>query len=134
MVDETHKARGRMAQLVAAPAERLANHFVDYLFDEYRGARHVRRVASWVGLVVLGIAKLAGTNWKVPRDRQLKFDHAGRSYRARYNHKAGPRGGIEIVEVLPGRGSPVSKPVTTIKSLREAEDFYAARLRRDPWP
>lgn len=27
-------------------AERLSDHFVSYLFDQYQGARHVRRVAS----------------------------------------------------------------------------------------
>jgi hypothetical protein len=47
-----------------------------------------------------------------------------RSFKAKYNHKTGPRGGIEIVEVLDGRGSPEGKTVTSIKNLHEAEDFY----------
>ena len=70
-----------MAKLGGACCEPLADHFVNYLYDEYRGSRHVRRVASWIGLIVLGIERLAGTNWKVPRNRQLRFEYAGRRYK-----------------------------------------------------
>ena len=35
-----------------ASVERVADHFVNYLFDTYRGSRHVRHVASWVGFLV----------------------------------------------------------------------------------
>ena len=123
-----------MPRLTGASSDRLANHFVDYLFLQYKGSRHVRQVASWVGLIVLGIERLAGHHWRVPRDRQLRFDHRGVSYKARYNHKVGPRGGIEIVEVLPGRGAPEGRSVTKITSLRGAQAFYGARLNGDPWP
>ena len=44
-----------MTKLADATPERIADHFVNYLFAEYYGDRHVRRVASWVGLIVLGI-------------------------------------------------------------------------------
>src|SRR2546423_438469 len=112
-----------MAKLANATAERLADHFVNYLFDEYRGSRHVRRVASWVGLIVLGIEKVTGSR-EVPRNRQLRFEYAGRSFKAKYNHKSGTRGGIDIVEILPGRGSPEGQTVGTIRNLAEAGSFY----------
>jgi hypothetical protein len=107
----------------ATPAERIADHFVNYLFDEYQGSRHVRRVASWVGLIVLGIEKLTG-NRNVPRTRQLRFEYASRTFKAKYNHKAGPRGGIDIVEIDPGRGSPEGRTVGSIRNLAEAASFY----------
>jgi hypothetical protein len=113
-----------MSPLGHASAELLADHFINYLYDEYRGSRHVRRVASWVGLVVLGIQRAAGNDWKVPRNRQMRFVYQGRSFKAKYNHQTGPRGGIEMVEVLEGRGSPEGRSVTSIANLREAEDFY----------
>jgi hypothetical protein len=87
-------------------------------------------VSSWIGLIVLGIAKVTGLDWKIPRNRQLRFDYGGRSFNARFNHKVGPRGGIEIVEVLPGRGAPEGKAIVVIDSLSSAENFYnqAAKL------
>ena len=104
-------------------SERLADYFVNYLFDNYRGARHVRRVASWVGLIVLAIDKIAEERW-IPRTRQLKFTFQGRTFKVKYNHSIGGRGGIQIVEVLSGRGSPEGDIVIEIKSLSEAEKFY----------
>jgi hypothetical protein len=113
-----------MAKLAQAPAELLADHFVNFLFDQYKGSRHVRRVASWVGLIVLGIQRVAGNDWKIPRNRQLTFEFQGRSFKAKFNHGTGRRGGIDVVEVLPGRGAPGGKTVATIATLGEAEDFY----------
>jgi hypothetical protein len=114
-----------MPQLKNASPERLADHFVNYLFASYSDILHVRRVASWVGLIVLGIEKLTGSHY-VPRTRQLRFDHKGKSYKATFNHNAGGsrRGGIDIVEVLPGKGSPEGKTVHSITNLQEAADFY----------
>ena len=112
-----------MPKLADASAERIADHFVNYLFDEYQGSRHVRRVASWVGLIVLGVEKLEGSR-NVPRTRQLRFEYDGRSFKAKYNHKSGPRGGIDIVEIGPGRGSPEGKTVGAIRNLEEAARFY----------
>ncbi len=113
-----------MARLAQASAELLADHFVNYLFDEYLGSRHVRRVASWVGLIVLGIQRVAGNNWNIPRNRQLAFEFQRRSFKAKFNHQAGSRGGIDVVEILPGRGSPEGATVASITSLQGAEDFY----------
>jgi len=116
-------ASTQMTKLADATPERIADHFVNYLFGEYPGDRHVRRVVSWVGLIVLGIEKLIGHRY-VPHSRQLRFDYAGRSFRAKYNHKAGPRGGIDIVEILAGRGPAEGLTICSITNLEEAASFY----------
>ena len=36
---------------IEAAVERLADYFVNYLFDEFQGTRHVRRVATWIGFL-----------------------------------------------------------------------------------
>lgn len=115
-----------MGKLRGVSPDRVAEHFVQYLFEEYRGSRHVRRVAAWVGLILLGIRKLRVRDWWVPRQRQLEFAYKGARFKGRYNHKAGGRrgGGIEIVHVLPGRGSPEGRPVAVMTTLEEAEKFY----------
>jgi hypothetical protein len=114
-----------MPALSSSSPERLADHFVNYLFDTYRGSKHVRRVASWVGFIVKGIVKLDASPY-IPRDRQLRFHYNGRTFKAKFNHHAGgsQRGGIEIVEILPGRGSPEGGVNRTIKDLGEAAAFY----------
>jgi hypothetical protein len=110
-------------KLSQASPEAIADYFVNFLFAEYSDSRHVRRVASWVGLIVLGIEKLAGSRY-VPRSRQLRFEYDGKSYKAKFNHKAGPRGGIDIVEIGTGRGSPEVRTVHSIPNLQGAADFY----------
>jgi len=110
-------------KLAAATPERIADYFVSYLFTEYPDNKHVRRVASWVGLIVLGIEKLTGHRY-IPRNRQLRFEYDGRSFMAKFNHKAGPRGGIDIVEIVAGRGSPEGATVCSITNLEEAATFY----------
>ena len=104
-------------------SEKLADYFVKYLFDNYRGTRHVRRVASWVGLIVLAVNRI-GEERDLRRTRQLGFMLEGRIFKVKYNHSIGGRGGIQIVEVLPGRGSPEGDIVISITSLSEAEQFY----------
>lgn len=123
-----------MAKLQQAPAERIATHFVDYLFDSYRGSRHVRRVAAWVGLLVVAIERLSRSQWRVPRQRQLVFGYRGSTFKAKYSHGAGSRGGIDIVEILPGRGSPEGRIVRSIRSLVDAEQFYRDCAAGNPWP
>ena len=109
---------------VPTSAEQLANHFVSYLFDRYKGSRHVRRVASWIGFIIKAVEKIVGPTLSQNRQRQIIFDYRKRQFKAKYNHKAGPRGGIEIVEVLPGRGVPEGKAVIQVKNLADAEDCY----------
>ncbi|MEX2220118.1 MAG: hypothetical protein WD749_15315 [Phycisphaerales bacterium] len=118
-----------MPQLEEAAADRLADHFVNYLFDDYQGSRHVRRIASWMGFVLCGIRRVPGVIWKVGRKRQLVFQVGARRFKAKYDHQVGTRGGIRIVEVLPLQGQPEGVTVTTITSLREAERFYRGARR-----
>ena len=106
-------------------AEWLADYFVNYLFENYHGTRHVRRVASWVGLIVLAVDRI-GEERRIGYKRQLKFTFRGRTFKVKYNHQieGSSRGGIQIIEVLSGRGSPEGGTVTSITSLSEAERFY----------
>jgi hypothetical protein len=113
-----------MANSTTISAERLADHFVNYLFDTYQGTRHVRRVATWIGFLLKAIENLPGAHLWQRRQRQVGFDYAGRSFKAKYNHKAGTRGGIEFVEVLPGRGQPEGDVAVQITSLDEAGSIY----------
>jgi hypothetical protein len=104
-------------------ADRMATAFVDYLYDQYQGSHHVRRVASWLGLLVLGVERIKD-EWHIPRVRQLIFDVGTRRYKMKYDHHAGPRGGIQIVEIGKTPGSPEIAVVRTIASLEDAEAFY----------
>lgn len=102
----------------------MAEHFLNYLFEEYSGgARHVRRVASWLGLLALGIEK-AKVSWKPTNTRQLTFEVAGVRYKGRYNHAIGSAGGIEFVEIGKTQGSPDVRVARQILSLPDAEAFY----------
>jgi hypothetical protein len=76
---------------VAAPLtpEALADYFVRYLFEEYHGTRHVRRIASWVGFVVKGTERVVGTNFQRRHARQIGFDYHGRQFKVRYVHRTG---------------------------------------------
>jgi len=104
-------------------ASRIADHFSNYLFHVYTGnARHVQRVSTWLGFLILGIAKLNVT-WHPSRSRQLVFERRGKRYKARYRHFK-PRGGIEFVEIGKSQGSPEIKTVVTIASLEDAARFY----------
>lgn len=113
-----------MAQAKKARAELLADYFVAYLFDKYRGTRHVRRVATWIGFILKAIEKLPGVSFTRQRSRQLMFDYRSRRFKVRYNHKIGARGGIQFVEVLPGRGAPEGAVALDVGSLAAAENAY----------
>ena len=104
--------------------EMLADYFVSYLFTKYQGTRHVRRIASWIGFVIKGVERVVGANLHRSRSRQIRFDYHNRQFKVRYNHGAGGRGGIQIVEVLSGRGAPEGHVVVDIISLADAERVY----------
>jgi hypothetical protein len=105
-------------------AERMAEHFTNYLFQDYAGnVRHVQRVSSWLGLLALGIEAIKA-DWKPSSSRQLIFELGNKRYKVRYNHKIKPKGGIEFVEVEKSRGSPDIHIVRTVSSLTDAADFY----------
>jgi hypothetical protein len=123
-----------MPQLAQASPDRVAAYFVAYLFKQYGGSQHVRRVAAWIGLIVLGLKRL-GVSWWLHKQRQLFFEHNGHRYKVKYNHQAGPRGGVEIIEVRPSPGSPEVRTVETLTRLSEVERFYRKCARRNPnWP
>jgi PIN like domain len=86
--------------------ERHADHFDDKTPDE-----------DWLEEIA--------DRWWIPRSRQLFFELRGHRYKAKYNHTLGKRGGIEIVEIGEGRGSPEIASVGAITSLDEAAQFYA---------
>lgn len=110
--------------MAALTASRIADHFSNYLFNRYSGnARHVQRVSTWLGLLILGVEKL-NVKWRLSRERQLVFERKGKRYKARYEHSIKPRGGIEFVEIAKTQGSPDIKTVVTIASLDDAKRFY----------
>ena len=113
-------------------SELLADYFVSYLFTNYQGSRHVRRIASWVGFVIKAVERLPRAQLSRSRSRQFTFTYRNRRFKVRYNHGLGSRGGIQIVEVLPGRGAPEGNIAVDITSLSDAEDVYnALRTRLD---
>jgi hypothetical protein len=105
------------------PVDRYSDHFVNYLFDTYRGSRHVRRIATWIGFILKAIER-AGGEISLSRTRQLQFTYGEDRFKVRYNHAVGQRGGIEIIEVLPLQGSPEGRTVATVTDLSKAEDLY----------
>jgi hypothetical protein len=113
-----------MAVTSVCTTERLANYFVSYLFDTYRGSRHIRRVATWIGFLLKAIERVAGGSLRLSKTRQILFDYRGIRYKACFRHDAGARGGIMIVEVLPGRGAPEGDIAMSVTSLEEAEEAY----------
>ena len=120
------KPEGGREEIMAAnpSADRVADHFVNYLFGGYQGSMHVRRVASWVGLLALAIDNLPKSRWWFSKTRQLMFEYKSRRFKVKYNHTIKPRGGIEIVEIEAKPGSPEIKTVVSIGSLKDAEAFY----------
>jgi hypothetical protein len=108
----------------AVPTDRLANYFVSYLFDRYQGTRHVRQVAPWIGFILKAIERVTGGIIRPHRTRQIVFKYRGRRFKACYRHDAGPRGGIQIIEILLGRGGPEGEVALNITDLDEAEDAY----------
>lgn len=108
-------------------ADRMANEYLDYLFREKADARHVRRVASWLGLLVLGIESIKD-RWWVSYKRQLCFEVGKKRYKVKFNHKvgrgSGRRGGIEFVEVGTSQGQPELETVRTILDLDDAAKFF----------
>ncbi|MFL6437690.1 MAG: hypothetical protein ACJ71Q_08935 [Terriglobales bacterium] len=84
----------------------------------------MRRVASWVGFIVSGVQRAVGQDWHIQRSRQLWFRYSDHTFKVKYNHRLKPRGGIEIVEVLSGQGSPEGGVVASMRDLSEVEQFY----------
>jgi len=107
-------------------ADRMAELFLAYLFESRANDRQVRRVASWLGLLILGADKIKD-KWWFSRARQLCFDPRGKRYKARFQHRIARgrarRGGIEFVEVAKSQGQPDIGVARQISDLGEAAAF-----------
>jgi hypothetical protein len=111
-----------MGAATAVKVEHLANEMVGYLCEHYSRNQHVRRVASWIGLLLTAIAEVAGGHMSRNRSRQVMFEYRGHRFKARFNHKAGLAGGIDILEVRPGRGMPNGAHAVSVTSLAQAAE------------
>jgi hypothetical protein len=105
----------------------VAQHFVNYMFDaeSLRHARHVQRVASWIGMVLLAIEHRKD-EWKFVNKRQLAFRVGDQWFKVRYQHEVRPRGGFQIVKMTDGRTD--GQVVKELGSLDDVERFYLASL------
>lgn len=106
--------------------DRKVEGITDYLLTAYADARHVRRVASWTGLIALGIERLIGSNWWPSWSRHsVRFQYKHRQFQVKFRHDVGPRGSV-VIEENPGRGDRAgSDPfIAVITNVREAEMFY----------
>jgi hypothetical protein len=67
-------------------------------------------------------SKASSESFERHHSRRIRFDYHGRQFKVPDVHrtKASPRGGIQIVEVLPGRGAPEGNVVVEISSLADA--------------
>lgn len=110
--------------------ELLADKFISYLSVKYSSNRHVRRVASWIGFIIMGVHNCKGITNIVPRrTRQIEFEFKNRNFKVKFDHRIGGRGGIEIREFLPGKGAPNGNVVVQVKNLQEAEALYHGLAR-----
>jgi len=110
---------------VQISTEAMSNYFVSYLFNEYKGSRHVRRVASWIGFIMKAVERAADSTLRQRGTRrQVEFRYKGRRFKVKYSHTSGARGGIVIVEILKGTGTPEGEEVCCVTNLAEAEELY----------
>jgi hypothetical protein len=104
-------------------ADRMTELFLAYLFKNRANDRHVRRVASWLGLLILGVEKIKD-KWWLSHSRQLCFEIGSKRYKARFDHKIGQRGGIEFVEIAKTQGQPDIRVARQISDLASAAAFF----------
>lgn len=93
--------------------ERFTIRFLDYLYDNYRGQRHIKRMAPSIGPIVWKIHQIAQPS--LNRIRQVKFSYRNHTFKGRYSHHQG--GQLEIVETIGRRDS---RTVLRIRNLTEA--------------
>jgi hypothetical protein len=130
LAQHKHALAARKAAEAEARTERLATDFACYLSQEFKGSRHVLRVMLWLGSLLKAIEAIADGNMLPFRKRQFMFTYRGRRFRVRLNHHADARGGIDIVEVLPGRGMPDGDVAVRETSLSEAVDILRTLKNR----
>jgi hypothetical protein len=106
-------------------AERMAEAYLAKLFPDKADNPHLRHVASWLGLLLLGVEEIKD-RWWLSRTKHLCFEFDGRRFKARYNHRLKPRGGIEIIEVEPKSGRTDIGVAKVISNLKDAAKFFRA--------
>lgn len=106
-------------------AERMSDLFLTYLFKNKADSRHVRRIASWLGFLIVGVEEVKD-KWWLSHTRQLCFEVGSKRYKARYKHDLGRgrRGGIEFVQVAKSQGQPEIRIAKQISDLSEAAAFF----------
>lgn len=93
--------------------ERFTIRFLDYLYENYGDARHIKRMAPSIGPVIWKLFQVAPLS--LNRVRQIKFSYQGHLFKVRYSHHN--RGRIEIVEMIGRRDG---RTVCIIRNLTDA--------------
>jgi hypothetical protein len=104
--------------------DRAAEHFVNYLFEEYQGSKHVCRVLPWLGFLLFAVDRVADGGMARFRTRQMTFKYRGRKFKTKYDHHVGAKGGIVFVEILPGRGMRQGDVAVIVTNLKQARGVY----------
>lgn len=116
------------AIVVAQPSvERVANYLVGYIAQRYGDSQHVRRVASWLGFLLLGIDRLAPGAWWRAHTRQVRFEHEG----AQFEHDL-CRQANDLYPASAGRRVHIAHLVGM--PLLDAQRFYDERIAGRSWP
>lgn len=105
-------------------ADFVCEHFLNYVFANRAGARHVRRVTAWIGMLTLAIEQKCD-EWAFHRSRQFVFRKGDQWYKVRYSHKLrrGQRtvGGIQILKMDGAHDGEVIRQFTSLDDVRH---FY----------
>lgn len=104
--------------------ERFTIRFLDYLYANYRDAKHIKRMAPSIGPIIWKIFQVAqpGLN----RIRQIKFIYRNHTFKGRYSHHRG--GMLEVVETIGRRDG---RTVFRIHNLTEAMEINLRRALDD---
>jgi len=98
---------------MTTPEERFTIRFLDYLYDNYRNERHIKRMAPSIGPIIWKIFQISHPS--LNRVRQIRFSYRDHVFKARYSHHN--NGMLEIVEVVGRRDR---RTVCRIRNLTEA--------------
>ena len=104
-------------------AERMAEVYLAKIFPDQADNPHMRQVASWLGVLMLGVEKIKD-KWWVSHNKQLCFEFDGRRFKAQYNDRLEPHGGIEIIEVEAKTGQSDIGIAKVISNLKDAMKFF----------
>ena len=101
---------------MTTPEERFTMRFLDYLYDNYRDQRHIKRMAPSIGPVIWKIFQISHPS--LNRVRQIKFNYRSHRFKCRYSHHE--RGRFEIVEQIGRRDG---RTVCIVRNLTEAMEL-----------